>query len=258
MQLLQSYRRRVVEYYAGRAQEYDSETSRNWHTGSGFRRRVAEVVCLAMPPSGIILDLGCGTGRATSDLDSGPAGRKVVGIDLSSAMLNRYRLSAEGESCVIADLHRIPLESGSAAGAVCLSVIQYVSLNEFLAESHRVLSHGARFVVGAVCVHPLDATKWRHRAFQQSDPPYLGEFRHPLDVEAAAARAGFVVQYREIITYRRTFEKLSQEKSGQRALAPVEDAVQIFSCAPDLQKRLYEIDSDGFTQFYYVWVLRKA
>ncbi|KAA0939384.1 class I SAM-dependent DNA methyltransferase [Streptomyces apricus] len=109
-----------------------------------------------------VLDLGCGTGRDAAHLHA--AGRRVVGADLSEAMLAYARVHHPGPRYVRADLRDFSLApgpgpgsgSGSGAGAsfdavVCLdSALLYCHTNDeldgFLASCRRSLAPGGLLV----------------------------------------------------------------------------------------------------------------
>lgn len=86
---------------------------------------VSNVACFAeLPESGNVLDLGCGAGLDSLLLARrmGPGGR-VIGMDFSTAMLERARTAAyESETGNVsfcrADAERLPLRDGSIDVAV--------------------------------------------------------------------------------------------------------------------------------------------
>jgi len=68
-------------------------------------------------PPGPVLDAACGTGRHATYLAA--AGREVIGIDSSEAMLIRARAKLPGADLPLGDLAALPLDDRAVSGAVC-------------------------------------------------------------------------------------------------------------------------------------------
>ncbi len=122
-------------------------------TDPGNRRGLAEtayqlVAGLLGPGSGVILDVGTGTG-----LSAGPllrAGYRPVGLDLS---IDQLRIAARRLPVAQADAARLPCADNSVP--VAYSTFVASDLDDFagaVAEVFRVLQPGGRYV--AVCLHP--------------------------------------------------------------------------------------------------------
>jgi ubiquinone/menaquinone biosynthesis C-methylase UbiE len=94
-----------------------------------------------------ILDIGCGTGRLTSDITRRAAGVRVVGIDPSASML---RLASEHlqESVALVQADGTALPFGEAFDAVfSTAAFHWIPDHDRLfAEIHRVLRPGGRLV----------------------------------------------------------------------------------------------------------------
>jgi 2-polyprenyl-3-methyl-5-hydroxy-6-metoxy-1,4-benzoquinol methylase len=98
-----------------------------------------------------VLDLGCGSGRASRLLSD--AGKKVVGIDISSVALRKATTSrALGSigylmgSCEAT----FPLQSESVDAVFCADVIEHLLNPQVtIAECHRVLRPGGTLFVSA-------------------------------------------------------------------------------------------------------------
>jgi SAM-dependent methyltransferase len=98
------------------------------------------------------VEVGCGEGRVTRDLRD--RGHRVVGIDLSPALLRHARDADPGGDYVLADGSDLPL-----CDRVCDLVVAYNSLMDIVdmeaavGEAARVLEHGGRF---CICItHPV-------------------------------------------------------------------------------------------------------
>lgn len=111
------------------------DRSANWSSkyaaGEPLERRLARFaapLASLVPPPAKVLDLGCGTGNLSRHLVAG--GYHVVGVDVSSAMLDVARKS--GGSATIewaqldADPFALPCLSESCGAVVASSVLEYV------------------------------------------------------------------------------------------------------------------------------------
>jgi SAM-dependent methyltransferase len=107
--------------------------------------RLAGVVDHLGPVAGRhILDLGCGKGRFSRALDE--LGASVVGLDLSTAMLD----GATGIDRVRASARRLPFGPASFDGVVAVEVFEHLasrSVDDVCAEICRVLRPGGRLVI---------------------------------------------------------------------------------------------------------------
>lgn len=148
-----------------RLRPYDSFAAAYDATGfSMFGRSTAERLVSfwqpELPKGGWVLDLGAGQGSASAVFAK--AGYRVVGVDLSFAMLARGR----GRR-VQADMRRLPLRPVFDA-AVCLydavNHLPPADLPRFFAETAGVLRAGAKF---AFDVNTLEGTQmWVGQAFE--------------------------------------------------------------------------------------------
>ncbi len=102
-------------------------------------RFTARASALSERVDGPVVDLGCGTGAYLTSL-----GETVVGLDASSAMLDRA--ASHGASLVRADLGRLPFRRGGVAAAWARNSYLHVPHEQLplaLAELHRSLPVGA-------------------------------------------------------------------------------------------------------------------
>ena len=122
---------------------------------------VANHWLLGRVPSGsVVLDLGCGAGTdlLIAAQMTGPAGR-VIGVDMTPAMLDRARAGAEALGLANVELHeslieRLPLEDASVDVVISNGVIDLVpDKDAVLDEIDRVLRPGGRLQVADVVIH---------------------------------------------------------------------------------------------------------
>ncbi|MFP4636512.1 MAG: class I SAM-dependent methyltransferase [Nitriliruptoraceae bacterium] len=116
-------------------------------------------VALGAVESGLVLDVGCGTGRF--GMVAQETGARVVGLDRSAAMVAaaRHRLAP----VLVADAQRLPL------GEACFDATLAVTVLEFVADPERVVSEMVRTTVpgGSVVIgtlNPHSPWGWAHRA----------------------------------------------------------------------------------------------
>lgn len=127
------------------------------------------------PPEGVLLDVGCGPGR-DARLMAG-AGRTVVGLDLSEAML---RL-AQPTPVIKADMRHLPVGDGAAAGVWSQNALLHVPRQDApaaLAEMHRVLSPGGML---CLCTAEGSGEGWEDGQYGAGKPRYfVSHSRHDL------------------------------------------------------------------------------
>jgi SAM-dependent methyltransferase len=88
------------DHWAEHAGRYESLGPAYWD---------ALVAAVSLGPHDDVLDIGCGTGRSTRDAARIAASGRVVGVDLSTRMLDRARAAAEEEG-----LANVRFEQGDA------------------------------------------------------------------------------------------------------------------------------------------------
>jgi arsenite methyltransferase len=111
-------------------------------------------------PGSVVLDLGCGAGTdlLIAAQMTGPGGR-VIGIDMTSAMLERARASAAEMGLTNVEVHEsliesLPLESASVDLVISNGVIDLVpDKDAVFDEIDRVLRPGGGLQVADVVIH---------------------------------------------------------------------------------------------------------
>jgi ubiquinone/menaquinone biosynthesis C-methylase UbiE len=137
----------------------------------------------------LIADIGCGSGRVTEHLSG--AGLRVVGLDLSPAMVTIARGSHEELPFVAAHAAALPFRSGAVGGLISwysLINLPTSALPEVFTEFARVMRPRAPVVVAFQCGdgERVDRTT----SYEQ--PVSLTYYRHRIDdVSEALDAAGF-------------------------------------------------------------------
>jgi arsenite methyltransferase len=111
-------------------------------------------------PGAVVLDLGCGAGTdlLIAAQMTGPSGR-VIGVDMTAAMLERARASAEAMGLENVELHEsliesLPLEDASVDVVISNGVIDLVpDKDAVLDEIDRVLRPGGRLQLADIVIH---------------------------------------------------------------------------------------------------------
>jgi demethylmenaquinone methyltransferase/2-methoxy-6-polyprenyl-1,4-benzoquinol methylase len=139
-------RRQVEEMFDRVAPRYD-RTNRVISLGLDRGWRARTVAELGLAPESWVLDLACGTGDLSDDLEQG--GLRAVGVDSSAGMLAAAHTRAP---LVRGDALALPFADASFDGVVCgFALRNFVELTSVFAEVARVLRRGGRFTA-------LDAT----------------------------------------------------------------------------------------------------
>jgi malonyl-CoA O-methyltransferase len=138
-----------------------------------------------------VLDAGCGSGRYLREL--GDRGARVIGVDLSSAMLERAREVTR--RIARADVRALPFGGMTIDLAVCgLALGDVAELELALTEIANVLRPGGRVIYSVV--HPAgEAAGWSRTFESDGRKLAIDGFWHSLDRHrAACAAAGLTVE----------------------------------------------------------------
>ncbi len=142
---------------------------------------------LLAPLDGLVVDVGCGGGRAVAELTELTT---TVGVDLDPEMVEVASTRWPGSTFLLGDATDLPLEDGSATGYRADKVVH--TLHEparALVEARRVLTPGGRAV--------LLGQDWDTLVIDSDDPVLTRTIRHARADLVAAPRAAR--QYRNLL-----------------------------------------------------------
>jgi SAM-dependent methyltransferase len=158
--------------------------AREWFLSEVFAR---------LPDGGDILELGCGAGVEAVTLS---AGRRYVGVDLSSVQLGLARARVPGARFIHGDFTSLELPPDSFDAVVALYVFNHVPRGELGATFHRVhtwLRRGGRFMLTLGAGDTPDNTEedWL------GVPMFFSGFGREVN-DALLRKAGFVLELSEV------------------------------------------------------------
>lgn len=126
----------------------DAEFFWGWGTPAGKERmrRRAELLIEHgnLKEGAIVLELGCGTGLYTQEIEK--SGAAVVPIDISVDLLRKARQRVLGAYYINTDAHCLPFADSSFNAVVGVSILHHLDMKNVLRESVRVLRSGGRFI----------------------------------------------------------------------------------------------------------------
>jgi len=134
----------------------------DWYRGDrsqsiGVRETLAAVA--ALPRGSRILDLGCGNGWPITDALVA-AGHRVVGLDSSQGMLERFRRNLPHTPAVRGDSRSFPFAGGVFDAAVSWGMLFHLTPRDqatTFADLSRVLKPGAPFLFTAAAISDIPA-----------------------------------------------------------------------------------------------------
>ena len=141
----------------------------------------------ALPPTGLLLDVGCGSGQTMTWFQNRHTAWRTIGLDVSTDALRAAQDTRPGEVFRASAL-ALPVGDASVSAIITLDVLQHLPLDggdrRALAEMHRVLVPGGwLFIRTNAQMYPKSA----------DDPVHLFHRYEPDELRAKLVDAGFIV-----------------------------------------------------------------
>ena len=161
------YPRESRAFFAARASSWDTRFGDDM---PAYARAVSET---GIRPGGVVLDAGCGTGRALPALRAAAgADGTVIGLDITPEMLAeaRHRGRAGFATLLLGDARRLPLADDSVDDVFAAGLVMHLpDLTAGLTELARVVRPGGRLAI----FHPSGraALAARHGRTLRTDDP---------------------------------------------------------------------------------------
>jgi ubiquinone/menaquinone biosynthesis C-methylase UbiE len=130
-----------------RAEFWNQSSEEMWEHGS--RKMIIPFISSYIPKGSYVVDLGCGDGYGAFKLYQ--AGYKVVGVDLSSEMIEKAKARGENEHLQFqqGDLTKLSFADETFSGAMAINSIEWTEEPlKALNEMRRVLKSGHLLCVG--------------------------------------------------------------------------------------------------------------
>jgi ubiquinone/menaquinone biosynthesis C-methylase UbiE len=165
-------------------------------------------LALLPSPGAQTLDIGCGEGRVTRDLEA--LGHRVIAVDGSPTLVEAARTEDPEGEYLVADAAALPFRDGVADLVVSFMTLHDVDdLAGAVRECARVLLPGGR--VCAAIVHPIHSAG-RFDGDAQESPfviagSYLSEFQYAWTSDRAGIEMTFHSKHRSLETFTRAFEE---------------------------------------------------
>ena len=161
-------------FFACRAAAWDTKF------GDDMPAYAAAIAEARLRQGGVVVDAGCGTGRAVPALrESVGAFGKILAVDVTPEMLDeaRPRCEAAGAALVLADARRLPMADGAADAVFAAGLVSHLpDTADGFRELARITRPGGRLVL----FHPSGraALAARHgRTLRPDDPLALAPLR---------------------------------------------------------------------------------
>jgi len=154
--LLSTYRRQ---------RHFFNEQALNWHFPDSDRQKITKILeSVNLPPDGVILDAGCGTGNLFSVIQEIVPTVTIIACDMAPQMLNESRRRNPGLQIPlwVGFCEELPLKNESVDLALNYCIFPHIKdKDKALSELRRVLKPGGRYLI----IHPngRSATNYRHR-----------------------------------------------------------------------------------------------
>jgi SAM-dependent methyltransferase len=157
---------------------------------------------LPEPGAGLVIDVGCGEGRAAREL-LGLGFGPIIGVERAPTLAAAAAASSPGVAVLIGDAAALPVPDQSAELVLaCMSLLDVDDFERAVAEIGRVLRPG-----GALClavVHPFSSAEdvdRMHTGDFRVSAPYLEQRRYTDHVERDGLAMTFTSMHRPLSAY---------------------------------------------------------
>ena len=135
---------KIKEHYDTIAEIYDHHYDQRH--GRCYHAHISKYIMDVLPKSGVLLDIGCGTGLFVERYVG--TGCSAVGLDISRKMIEKARCRCTSCDFTIGTGEKIPFRDNSFDGISSLLVFSYVKdPKEMLSEAFRVLKPGGSIAI---------------------------------------------------------------------------------------------------------------
>jgi len=253
-------KRLIKQSFANAAQSYDAMAMLQRQVG---RELISKV---ALSPSALVMDVGCGTGFFTQQLRDAALLKNIIALDIARPMLlkTRHRLGDSVVPLLCADAEQLPITSHCIDGLVSNLALQWCSgVDELFADVLRVLRAEGQFIFSTFGESALCELK---TAWAEVDNfPHVNEFCSLPELEWKLQAAGFVDVQLEKKIYQIKYNsviELMRELKGIGAHNVNQARNKRLTTKGQLQALLnaYPIDKDGKITASYeiIYVQAKA
>jgi len=157
---------------------------------------------LPEPGAGLVVDVGCGEGRASREL-AALGFRRVIGVERAPTLAAAAAAAAPGLPVLIGDAAALPVADASAALVLaCMSLLDVDDFDRAVSEIGRVL--GPDGVLCLAVVHPFASAQdvgGMHTADFRVSDPYLEQRRYTDHVERDGLAMTFTSMHRPLSAY---------------------------------------------------------
>lgn len=174
---------RIARQFSKAAQHYDKLAKVQWQVASAALQ-------LHTNCDGIVLDLGCGTGKVSAKLAENAT--QVLGLDIARGMIDQARQCHPMSNChfYVADAERLPLASDVIDSVFSSMALQWCRpLDRVLTELFRVMKPGA---TGTLAIMAQGSLSELNQSWKKLDKcAHVNTFETATAMHQAARRAGF-------------------------------------------------------------------
>ena len=151
-----------------------------------------KLVQLLLPnPSGLYLDIGCGTGNYTIVLAN--RGINFYGVEPSEKMLNIASSRNAKVNWLLGVAEKIPVNNNMFDGAIAtLTIHHWADINKAFREIYRVLNHDSKFVIFTSTPDQMKGY-WLNHYFPKMLRNSISQMPSFEIIEKAAIETGFVI-----------------------------------------------------------------